>query len=223
MKNEFKAAPRLFNNAFLEKLTHTNSKVAISIYVATALGVFVYGLSTIPTTFIQVFVLFNLGRLSFTLVEYLLHRYVYHSGEYNRPTEWQYKVHGIHHEHPNVEDQLAMPIPLALSILFLFYLLFSVIMGPLALFFFPGFLFGYAFYLTMHYLIHVRKAPKNFFKWFWRHHHLHHRFDHLAFGLSSRLWDRVFRTMPTKKMNGFGGQSKIKNQKSKIRNQKSEI
>jgi len=202
MKNELKTAPRLFDNAFLEKLTHTNSKVAITIYVATAMGVLVYGLSTIPTTFIQVFVLFNLGRVTFTLVEYLLHRYVYHSGKYDQPTEWQFKIHGVHHKHPKVEDQLAMPIPLAIVILGSFFFLFYYLMGSNSFFFFPGFVLGYAFYLTMHYLIHMRKAPKNYFKWFWRHHHLHHRFDDRAFGLSSRLWDRVFRTMPPKKMNG---------------------
>ena len=101
MKNELKTAPRLFDNAFLEKLTHTNSKVAITIYVATAMGVLVYGLSTIPTTFIQVFVLFNTWPSSVYLGGVcMLHRYVYHSGKYDQPTEWQFKIHGVHHKHP---------------------------------------------------------------------------------------------------------------------------
>ena len=202
MKTEIPTSQPLFKNPVLEKFTHTSSRVAIALYSIAALGLLVYGFFTYSIPFWKVFVLFNLGRVTFTLVEYLLHRYVYHSGKYDQPTEWQFKIHGVHHKHPKVEDQLAMPIPLAIVILGSFFFLFYYLMGSNSFFFFPGFVLGYAFYLTMHYLIHMRKAPKNYFKWFWRHHHLHHRFDDRAFGLSSRLWDRVFRTMPPKKMNG---------------------
>ncbi|MFT5725758.1 MAG: 4-hydroxysphinganine ceramide fatty acyl 2-hydroxylase [Bacteroidia bacterium] len=200
MKNETIKSQPLFRNQTLEKLTHTNSKVAIGIYVLMSLTALVYGIYATAITFWQAFLLFNLGRLTFTLVEYVLHRYVYHSGEYDKPISWQFKVHGVHHKHPNVKDQLAMPIPIALVILILFFILFTFMMGQISLFFFSGFVIGYSFYLTMHYLIHVRKAPKNYFRWFWRHHHLHHRFDDIAFGLSSRIWDRVFRTMPPKRL-----------------------
>jgi len=190
---------RIFKNPTLETLTHTNSFVAISAYSFLAVACLLYAATTYDFQWTHLMLIAG-GRGFFTLVEYLMHRFVYHSGEYKSQESWQYKVHGIHHHHPNEESQLAMPIPLALILLGGFFILFYMVLNKGAFFFFPGFAVGYAFYLLMHYLIHVRKAPKGFFKFFWRHHHLHHhKYDDKAFGLSTRFWDRVFGTMPPKK------------------------
>ena len=60
---------------------------------------------------------------------------------------------------------------------------------------------GYYFYSIMHYAIHRYKAPQ-WLKPIWEHHHRHHHLiEEQAFGVSSTLWDRVFRTMPAKVKN----------------------
>jgi len=70
-------------------------------------------------------------------------------------------------------------------------------MGDFAYVFLPGFLMGYAGYLFVHYIVHAYQPPKNFFKILWIHHGIHHyKEPERAFGVSSPLWDLVFRTMP---------------------------
>ena len=62
--------------------------------------------------------------------------------------------------------------------------------------FFPGFLFGYLMYGTMHYAIHAWNPPFKWMKPLWRNHHLHHyKNEHNGFGVSSTFWDHVFGTM----------------------------
>ena len=109
----------------------------------------------------------------------------------------QYNFHGVHHDYPKDKDRLAMPplvsITLATTLLFLFRLF----MGDFVFGFLPGFLIGYASYLFVHYIVHAYQPPKNMFKTLWVHHAIHHYKDHeRAFGVSSPLWDYIFRTMP---------------------------
>ena len=62
--------------------------------------------------------------------------------------------------------------------------------------FFPGFLFGYLMYGTMHYAIHAWSPPFKWMKPLWRNHHLHHyKEQEKGFGVSTTIWDRVFGTM----------------------------
>ena len=62
--------------------------------------------------------------------------------------------------------------------------------------FFPGFVFGYLIYGSMHYAIHAWNPPFKWMKALWRNHHLHHyKQDQRGFGVSSTLWDHVFGTM----------------------------
>jgi sterol desaturase/sphingolipid hydroxylase (fatty acid hydroxylase superfamily) len=138
------------------------------------------------------------GVLTYTLVEYAMHRFVYHSGEdYKNEGSWQYKVHGVHHALPQEKELIALPIPLAVMIALLFYMIFSLLLGRQVYFFFSGFLAGYATYLYVHFLVHTRRPPKNVFKYLWRHHLIHHYSDDdKAFGVSSPLWDIIFGTMP---------------------------
>lgn len=184
----------------LSKIRKTNAKIAVSLYVLVAAFVFLYGAqTTIVSSSLQPF-LFVVGLILFTLIEYLTHRFVYHSGpDYKDEKNWQFKVHGVHHQFPNDIGLLALPIILALLLGALFFGLFYLIVGQWAFFLWPGFFLGYGSYLTVHYLVHSRKPPKNILGYLWRHHHLHHHvYEEKAFGVSSPLWDYIFGTMPPK-------------------------
>lgn len=91
--------------------------------------------------------------------------------------------------------------PLALIVIaFMFLFVFMLPMGDLTYVFTPGFLIGYAGYLSVHYIVHAYPPPKNSFKVLWVNHSIHHYKDpDIAFGVSSPLWDVVFSTMPKKK------------------------
>jgi sterol desaturase/sphingolipid hydroxylase (fatty acid hydroxylase superfamily) len=179
----------------------TNSLLAVSIYVCLSLSVLVYGVFIIRLSLKSNLIFIIFGLLLFTLVEYLLHRFLYHSGkDYKDEANWQYKVHGIHHDHPKEKGLLAMPIVLAILLGSFFFFLFYIILKDHTYFFWPGFFLGYALYLFIHYKIHSQKPPKNVFKYLWKHHNLHHYvYENKAFGVSSPLWDIIFGTMPPKK------------------------
>ncbi|MBD0400978.1 sterol desaturase family protein [Flammeovirga sp. EKP202] len=189
---------KLFKNPLLEKLTHTHAAVPISMYLIFGAGLLVYELYYQLVSVGLTILLFTVGLLLFTLVEYVMHRFVFHMS----PTtplkkDITHKFHGVHHHHPKDKSRLAMPpivsVVLASSFFYLFYLALNDYCYP----FTAGFLTGYALYLGVHYMIHAMHPPKNFLKILWIHHSIHHyRDDTKAFGVSSPLWDFVFRTMP---------------------------
>ena len=72
--------------------------------------------------------------------------------------------------------------------------------------FFAGFILGYLVYDGSHYAIHHFRMRSGFLLLIKKHHMLHHHADHDGgFGVSSPLWDHVFRTMPEpkKRMGAF--------------------
>ena len=144
--------------------------------------------------------LFVGGLLTFTLIEYIMHRFVFHLiPKTPKQEEFAYKVHGVHHDFPKDKDRLAMPVPLSILLATGFFFLFKLIMGNLVYAFLPGFVVGYAAYLGVHYMVHAFQPPKNFFKILWVHHAKHHyKEPERAFGVSSPFWDQIFRTMPRK-------------------------
>lgn len=188
---------KLFNNPVLEKLSHTNSFLVISTLTIISLLILIYGLTTINNSWAEIILFPISGWLTFTLIEYCFHRFLYHSGEdYKKSENWQYKIHGVHHKKPRQKDRLSMPLVLALILSSAFFGLFYLILQENTYLFFPGFLIGYSAYLTIHYLMHTISRPKLFGK-LWKHHNLHHyKYEEKAFGVSSRIWDRIFRTMP---------------------------
>jgi sterol desaturase/sphingolipid hydroxylase (fatty acid hydroxylase superfamily) len=111
----------------------------------------------------------------------------------------QYNMHGIHHEFPKDKGRLAMPPILSIILAVLFFGIFYLLMDTGVFGFLPGMLTGYASYLLVHYIVHIYSPPKNFFKYLWINHSIHHyKNNKVAFGVSSPLWDYVFNTIPTK-------------------------
>lgn len=201
IKPKHTGTKNLFSNPVLERLTRTNSAVAISMFAVLSVILTFYAITEkgiLPAT---TAILFISGFLFFTLVEYLAHRYFFHMNISNKlRAKIQYAIHGLHHEYPKDTDRLAMPPLLALLYAGLFYLFFRLILGEMVFAFLPGVLLGYANYLLVHYAVHAYQPPKNFLKVLWVHHGIHHYKDHsVAFGVSSPLWDYVFRTMPKNK------------------------
>jgi len=200
-----KGTKKLFENPILEKLSRTHISVPLTIFMLYAVSLLYWDVSHTSLSAAATVGLFILGFLSFTFVEYIVHRYVYHI---STGTEWrkkfQYKAHGVHHEFPKDKDRLAMPPLLSITVATILLLFFRLVMGDLAFAFLPGFLVGYAYYLSVHYVVHIYQPPKNFLRVLWINHSIHHYKDgDTVFGVSSPLWDYVFGTMRTgNKMGG---------------------
>ncbi|WP_250630838.1 sterol desaturase family protein [Rhodoflexus caldus] len=189
---------QLFQNPILEKLTRTHIAVPISLFIGISAGLIYYGTILTNLAAWQFVALFFVGLFVFSFVEYTVHRRVFHmEPDTPRKAKLQYTMHGVHHEYPKDKDRLAMPPLLSLTISSVLGVLFYWLMGDYMFGFLPGFLTGYAAYLFVHYAVHAFAPPKNFLKVLWINHGIHHYKDHdKAFGVSSPLWDWVFRTLP---------------------------
>lgn len=186
---------RMFKSPILEGLSKVPYFVPLVVYVP----VIIYfcwasvQLNGTALFFVHLF----LGLFIWTLIEYLLHRFIFH---FYPGSAWGKRIHfifhGVHHDYPNDAKRLVMPpsasIPLALA----FYLLFKWLLSPVLLDgFFAGFIAGYLFYDMTHYMLHHAQFKNGFWKKLKQQHMLHHYDDaSKKYGVTSDIWDRVFGT-----------------------------
>lgn len=192
---------QLSGNMFIERLTRTHFITPIILYTTVSIACLFYTIINQVVAWQNIIWLFVIGALTFSLVEYCIHRFLFHfHAETEKEKKVQYNIHGVHHEFPKDKDRLAMPPAISIFIAAFFYFIFKFTLGNFHLPFFAGFMDGYCIYLWIHYAVHRYRTPKNFMKKLWHHHSLHHygRNDS-AFAVSMPLWDRVFGTMPKTK------------------------
>lgn len=194
-----KGQARLFKSEYMEVMTKTHPLVIYSMYFPVIIFFLYYGYSYKNLAIGQEAILFLGGALVWSLFEYVMHRHLFHMVvEKPRARRIVYTMHGVHHEFPRDRERLFMPPVPSILIATIIFLTMYYTMGWNALAFFPGFLFGYLMYGSMHYAIHAFTPPK-YLKALWRNHHLHHyKTPDKGFGVSSVLWDVVFRTVPKK-------------------------
>ncbi|KAI4191813.1 MAG: hypothetical protein LQ346_004595 [Caloplaca aetnensis] len=136
-----------------------------------------------------------------TLVEYGLHRGLFHVDKYlpdNRVgITGHFLLHGIHHYVPMDRYRLVMPPSLFVVLATPFYKLAHTVFywdWYVAMAVFCGGIFGYTLYDCTHYFLHHKQLP-SFYRQLKSYHFDHHWKDHEnGFGVTSRFWDRVFGT-----------------------------
>lgn len=188
---------RMFENNFLEKLSHIHYSVPLYIFLP-VIGYFFYDAFVVSQLSVLGIVgYFALGLFIWTLTEYVLHRFVFHwmpPGKIG--ARLHFIFHGVHHDYPSDSKRLVMVPTVSIPLSALFYFLFRFLIGAtLAAPFFVGFLVGYLFYDMLHYAIH----HYNFKSKFWlniKHHHMIHHYKDMdrGYGVSSKLWDYIFRS-----------------------------
>ena len=191
---------KVFENPILERLTRTHISVPIIILMTIAAGLLYVAFALTDYTQLSpmfVVALFFIGFFSFTLLEYVAHRYLFHmkpTNEFKRKV--QYALHGLHHEYPKDKTRLAMPPIMSFILSGVFFLIFYSMMNTKVFGFLPGFITGYCAYISVHFIVHAYNPPKNFFKHLWLNHAIHHYKDNTQiYGVSSQLWDYVFGTI----------------------------
>lgn len=192
-----KGQAQLFKNPYLEMLTKTHPLVIWGMYIPIMGYLLYYSYSSLDISVVRIILTFLGGVAFWSLFEYIAHRFIFHWVSEN-PTikKISYILHGNHHHYPRDRQRLFMPpVPSILIATLVFSLMYLVIRQN-AFMFFPGFIFGYLMYGTMHYAIHAWNPPFKWMKPLWRNHHLHHyKNEHNGFGVSSTIWDHVFGTM----------------------------
>ena len=195
---------RLFKSGFLEFFTHISPVAIVILWLPIAALLMAYAVQHASGGAFPGFIPlgFMIGLFLWTFAEYTLHRFLFH---YRPTTPAQERIfflfHGVHHAQPQVKTRLVMPFPVSIpmaALLFgLIYLIVAVVLrspqwvAPLM----SGFLIGYLTYDLTHYATHhwpMRSGIARFLK---RYHMQHHYRDpNTRFGVSSPLWDWVFRT-----------------------------
>lgn len=137
------------------------------------------------------------GLFSWTFVEYVLHRFVFHwmpPGKIGARIHFIF--HGVHHDYPNDRLRLVMPPSVSIPLALVFFSLYRMLLGYPAVYpFFAGFVTGYLCYDMMHYAMHHLQWKNPFWQRMKQHHMLHHyQYSDKGFGVSNPLWDYVFNT-----------------------------
>lgn len=195
------ASPPLFESRLLDYFSRVHPSIPAIVFVP-VVGFFVWAGFAGGYGALSVIALFLAGIVIWTLTEYWLHRLVFHwEPDHPLGSRLHFIMHGVHHEHPNDPLRLVMPPALSIPLAALFLGLFALIFGtPAAYPVFSGFIAGYLAYDYTHYYVHHR-VPKTAAGKQLREHHMRHHFqDHrYGYGVSSPLWDIVFRTRPQKR------------------------
>ena len=195
---------RLFKSDFLEFFTHITPAVILILWLPIIVLLMGYAVMTAPPAVFPAFIPLGFlgGLFLWTLAEYTLHRFLFH---HNPTSPLQERIffmfHGVHHVQPQVKTRLVMPfpvsIPLAAAFFGLFYLLLAVVLhspqwvAPLM----AGFLIGYLVYDLTHYATHHFPMRSGYARYIKRYHMKHHYNDpDTRFGVSSPVWDWIFRT-----------------------------
>lgn len=142
-----------------------------------------------------------LGLFLWSLVEYVLHRFLFHIEaalpDHPIALTLHFLLHGVHHYLPMDRYRLVMPPALFLLLATPFYKLAHAVFywdWYVANMVFSGGIFGYICYDLTHYFLHHKTLPA-----YWKSlkkYHLQHHFADFenGFGVTSRFWDRVFGT-----------------------------
>jgi 4-hydroxysphinganine ceramide fatty acyl 2-hydroxylase len=188
---------RMFKSDFMEFLSHVHPATPLVLYLPVVGYMLYLAFWQSQLSILAAVGLFLLGVLIWTFVEYIIHRYVFHyEPKTARGKQLHYIIHGVHHDYPNDARRLVMPPSISIPLAILFWALFAITLGRFAPAVSAGFGFGYVCYDSIHYAIHHFEMKRGVSRWLKQYHLQHHyKDDHVGYGISSPLWDYIFRTM----------------------------
>lgn len=198
-KNE---SVRMFKSDFMEWFSHIHPATPIILYVPVVVWMLYVASADRGLAWITILGLFVMGVVYWTLVEYLLHRFVFH---YQPKSGWgkqlHFTMHGVHHDYPNDSTRLVMAPAISIPLAFFFYFTTQMIAGNMVTpAIFAGQVFGYICYDTLHYATHHLPMKSGALAWLKKHHLRHHYGDDTTgYGVTSPLWDIVFGTQKGKR------------------------
>ncbi len=147
---------------------------------------------------ISILLLLLCGFLSWGLVEYALHRSLFHHHPRSESSRrFIYALHLSHHEYPQAVDRLFVGLRMSVPIAACYCLLLWAMLGNWhpVVYLFAGLIAGYFSYEWLHYQAHHGRPRRRLFKYLKKYHLLHHhRTPGLRFGVTSPFFDYLFGT-----------------------------
>lgn len=195
-------SPRMFRVDWIEKhLSRVKPWHVLVVWVPVVAYLIYRGLQ-VPGISSGPFVGALLGGLVFwTLLEYVLHRWVFHftpSPDSELSQDVHFLVHGVHHDFPHDPDRLVMPPVMSILLAIVLGYPIYLVVGPRFFDpFFAGLVSGYIWYDMTHYAVHHVKPRTEVGAKLRKHHYLHHfKTPEARYGVSTPLWDVIFGTLP---------------------------
>lgn len=199
---------RLFKSDIMEFFTHISPVVVLIIWLPVVIGFLLRAVLAHSGLNIPFYIPagFFWGMFLWTFAEYTLHRFVFHfKPRHPRQEQVIFLFHGVHHAQPQCKTRLVMPPAVSIPLALFFYGLFDWVVGillgaphwvdPLV----AGFATGYLLYDLTHYATHHFPMRWGWPKYLKRYHMQHHyKTPDARFGVSSPIWDVLFRTFPEK-------------------------
>ncbi len=195
-------SPAMFESKLIDRFSRTHWTLVPILYVPAALVLAYFSVSLGGVSYVTTAALAAGGFLAWTFTEYWLHRTAFH---WRPNVSWgerfHFLVHGVHHTWPRDRFRLVMPPTVSLTLFWFFLGLYLLTMQQYGWAFAAGFTLGYTNYDISHYFQH-HVSPKTAWGRNLRKHHLAHHAPRYAetckFGVSTTLWDHVFRSYALK-------------------------
>ena len=194
-------AIRVFKNGALELFGKAHWVTPI-IWFGPIIALGLYrGFTRTETAGMKTIGLFIGGWLFWTLLEYVLHRFLFHlEAKSDKDKVRAFLMHGYHHDFPDDPMHLVAPPMMSWGPALIVGTLFYYLLGPTYwLQAMAGAVSGYIAYDWIHYYTHHARPTWALGKALRRYHMKHHFKDGNAwYGVSSPLWDYILGTSKSK-------------------------
>lgn len=183
------------SNQKLDKFAKTNPLYYYFTFLS-IIGYFLYSAITHGMPWYKLFFLIAIGLLIWSLVEYLMHRFVFHWQSSQRLIQIiHYLLHGIHHTYPRDVRASITPLVISIPLSIMFYFIFNLVFGDAGSVIFAGFVLGYVLYTVIHDATHHFPMNYPLLREIKKNHMYHHYFENEGnFGVSTPIWDYIFKT-----------------------------
>jgi sterol desaturase/sphingolipid hydroxylase (fatty acid hydroxylase superfamily) len=197
MRKEYKSL-QVFKNPYLEKLTHVHPLTPLVVWAPIAGWLIWRAFAVHQLGLYEVFSIGMAGFFLWTLVEYGLHRFIFHfESDHPWGQRLHFLLHGLHHDDPIDPTRLVMPPVMSVFLAFILFNTFRYFMGPVWVEpFFAFFVIGYLAYDYIHFCVHHFRPRTPIGKFLKNSHMIHHYVDQNSrWGVSSPFWDYIFGTL----------------------------
>lgn len=183
---------KLFDNQWVEKLTVISAPAFIVLW---GLGLGVLAWMTVGMKNVDFpLLIFVAGIATWTLVEYALHRFVFHWQPRSRMMQqFVFVMHGNHHASPNDPLRNLMPPVVSVPLAGICWSVIVLLFGPAGNWLFLGGVVGYVSYDLIHYATHQWPMQGRLARMLKVHHMRHHHSHEVGnYAITAIFWDRFF-------------------------------